>query len=253
MRKIKIISCNFAEENIITKKNNNMKAVLNIVLAAIAVFLLYICYESVMGPVRFEEEKNFRDKAVQARLLDIRKAQAEYSNTHDRQYTDNFDSLIYFVKNQKLPLVFKKGVLTDAQLENGLTEAKAIAIINKAKKTGKTDELKKYDLDPEKFSRDTTWVAVMDTIFPKGFNADSLRYVPFGGGKQFEMDTLTQVARSGAPICLLEVKTPYEVYLGDLDKQEIINLKDQQQQLNKYCGLKIGDLETANNNAGNWE
>ena len=228
-----------------------MKTVLNIVLAAIAVCLLYICYESVMGPVRFEEEKNFRDKAVQARLLDIRKAQAEYSNTHDRQYTDNFDSLIYFVKNQKLPLVFKKGVLSDAQLENGLTEAKAMAIINKAKKTGKYDEVKKNGL--ENFSRDTTWVAVIDTIFPKGFNADSLRYVPFGNGAQFQMDTLTQIARSGAPICLLEVKTPYEAYLGDLDKQEIINLKDQQQQLNKYCGLKIGDLETANNNAGNWE
>lgn len=228
-----------------------MKTVLNIVLAAIAVCLLYICYESVMGPVRFEEEKNFRDKAVQARLLDIRKAQAEYSNTHDRQYTDNFDSLIYFVKNQKLPLVFKKGVLSDAQLENGLTEAKAMAIINKAKKTGKYDEVKKNGL--ENFSRDTTWVAVIDTIFPKGFNADSLRYVPFGNGVQFQMDTLTQIARSGAPICLLEVKTPYEAYLGDLDKQEIINLKDQQQQLNKYCGLKIGDLETANNNAGNWE
>ena len=74
-----------------------------------------------------------------------------------------------------------------------------------------------------------------------------------GNGVQFQMDTLTQIARSGAPICLLEVKTPYEAYLGDLDKQEIINLKDQQQQLNKYCGLKIGDLETANNNAGNWE
>ena len=228
-----------------------MKTVLNIVLAAIAVFLLYICYESVMGPVRFEEEKGIRDKAVQARLLDIRKAQAEYSNTHDRQYTDNFDSLIYFVKNQKLPLVFKKGVLSDAQLENGLTEAKAMAIINKAKKTGKYDEVKKNGL--ENFSRDTTWVAVIDTIFPKGFNADSLRYVPFGNGVQFQMDTLTQVARSGAPICLLEVKTPYEAYLGDLDKQEIINLKDQQAQLNKYCGLKIGDLETANNNAGNWE
>lgn len=251
MRKIKIISCNFAERKIITKKNNNMKTVLNIVLAAIAVFLLYICYESVMGPVRFEEEKAIRDKAVQARLLDIRKAQAEYSNTHDRQYTDNFDSLIYFVKNQKLPLVFKKGVLSDAQLENGLTEAKAMAIINKAKKTGKYDEVKKNGL--ENFSRDTTWVAVIDTIFPKGFNADSLRYVPFGNGIQFQMDTLTQIARSGAPICLLEVKTPYEAYLGDLDKQEIINLKDQQQQLNKYCGLKIGDLETANNNAGNWE
>lgn len=251
MRKIKIISCNFAERKIITKKNNNMKTVLNIVLAAIALLLVYICYESVQGPVRFENEKNIRDKAVQARLLDIRKAQAEYSNTHDRQYTNNFDSLIYFVKNQKLPLVFKKGVLSDAQLESGLTEAKAMAIINKAKKTGKYDEVKKNGL--ENFSRDTTWVAVIDTIFPKGFNADSLRYVPFGNGIQFQMDTLTQIARSGAPICLLEVKTPYEAYLGDLDKQEIINLKDQQQQLNKYCGLKIGDLETANNNAGNWE
>ncbi len=228
-----------------------MKTVLNIVLAAIALLLVYICYESVQGPVRFENEKNIRDKAVQARLLDIRKAQAEYSNTHDRQYTNNFDSLIYFVKNQKLPLVFKKGVLSDAQLESGLTEAKAMAIINKAKKTGKYDEVRKNGL--ENFSRDTTWVAVIDTIFPKGFNADSLRYVPFGNGVQFQMDTLTQVARSGAPICLLEVKTPYEAYLGDLDKQEIINLKDQQQQLNKYCGLKIGDLETANNNAGNWE
>ena len=251
MRKIKIFSCNFAERKIITKKNNNMKTVLNIVLAAIALLLVYICYESVQGPVRFENEKNIRDKAVQARLLDIRKAQAEYSNTHDRQYTNNFDSLIYFVKNQKLPLVFKKGVLSDAQLESGLTEAKAMAIINKAKKTGKYDEVRKNGL--ENFSRDTTWVAVIDTIFPKGFNADSLRYVPFGNGAQFQMDTLTQVARSGAPICLLEVKTPYEAYLGDLDKQEIINLKDQQQQLNKYCGLKIGDLETANNNAGNWE
>ena len=251
MRKIKIISCNFAERKIITKKNNNMKTVLNIVLAAIALLLVYICYESIQGPVRFENEKNIRDKAVQARLLDIRKAQAEYSNTHDRQYTNNFDSLIYFVKNQKLPLVFKKGVLSDAQLESGLTEAKAMAIINKAKKTGKYDEVKKNGL--EDFSRDTTWVAVIDTIFPKGFNADSLRYVPFGNGVQFQMDTLTQIARSGAPICLLEVKTPYEAYLGDLDKQEIINLKDQQQQLNKYCGLKIGDLETANNNAGNWE
>jgi hypothetical protein len=228
-----------------------MKTVLNIVLAAIALLLVYICYESIQGPVRFENEKNIRDKAVQARLLDIRKAQAEYSNTHDRQYTNNFDSLIYFVKNQKLPLVFKKGVLSDAQLESGLTEAKAMAIINKAKKTGKYDEVKKNGL--EDFSRDTTWVAVIDTIFPKGFNADSLRYVPFGNGVQFQMDTLTQIARSGAPICLLEVKAPYEAYLGDLDKQEIINLKDQQQQLNKYCGLKIGDLETANNNAGNWE
>ena len=80
-----------------------------------------------------------------------------------------------------------------------------------------------------------------------------MRFVPFGNGAQFEMDTITQIARSGAPFCLLEVKTPYTTYLNGLDKQEIVNLVDEQTQLGRYAGLKIGDLETANNNAGNWE
>ncbi len=228
-----------------------MKTVLNIVLAVCVVALVYICYASIMGPINFDAEKAIRDKAVQTRLIDIRKAQAEYSNTHNRQYTDNFDSLINFVKTGKLASIYKEGVLTDAQLENGLTEAKAMDIINKAKKTGNYSEVEKNGL--QNFKRDTTWVAVVDTLFGAGFNADSLRYVPFGNGKQFEMAIRNDTAKSGAPFCLVEVKTPYEVYLGDLDKQEIINLKDEQTQLGKYCGLMFGSLETANNNAGNWE
>ncbi len=228
-----------------------MKAVFNTILAICAIALVYICYASIMGPINFDAEKAIRDKAVQTRLIDIRKAQNEYRNLHNQQYTANFDSLIYFVKNEKIPYVFKKGVLSDQQLENGLTEAKAIAIINKAKKTGKMDEVIKNGL--QDFSRDTTWVAVVDTIFGKGFNADSLRYVPFGNGKEFEMAIKNDTAKSGAPFCLLEVKTPYETYLGGMDKQQIINLKDEQTQLGKYCGLMIGSLETANNNAGNWE
>lgn len=228
-----------------------MKAVFNTILVLCIAALAYICYDSIMRPINFDKEKNLRDKAVQTRLIDIRKAQAEYSNMHNRQYTDNFDSLIDFVKNQKIPFVFKQGVLSDQQLENGMTEKKAIAIIQKAKRTGNYAEVQKEGL--ENFRRDTTWVAVADTIFPKGFNVDSLRYVPFGNGKQFEMAIRNDTAKSGAPFCLLEVKTPYDVYLNGLDKQEIINLKDQRNQLGKYCGLMIGSLETANNNAGNWE
>ncbi|WP_276858314.1 hypothetical protein, partial [Bacteroides fluxus] len=185
------------------------------------------------------------------RLMDIRKAQLEYRTLHNQQYTASFDSLIDFVKNQKLPFIFKQGELNDKQLEDGLTEKKAVNIINKAKKTGKYDEVKKWGL--ENFKRDTLWVAVLDTIFPRGFNADSMRYVPFGNGAQFEMAIKNDTAKSGAPFCLLEVKTPYEVYLNGLDQQEIANIKDVQTKLGKYCGLMIGSLETANNNAGNWE
>ena len=198
-----------------------------------------------------KEDADIEIVAGIARLIDIRKAQLEYRGLHNQQYTASFDTLIDFVKNQKLPFIFKQGELDDKQLEDGLTEKKAINIINKAKKTGNYAEVKKWGL--ENFKRDTMWVAVLDTIFPKGFNADSMRYVPFGNGAQFEMAIKNDTAKSGAPFCLLEVKTPYEVYLNGLDKQEIANLKDVQTKLGKYSGLMIGSLETANNNAGNWE
>ena len=191
------------------------------------------------------------EQAVIARLIDIRKAQTEYRNLNNLQYTPSFDTLIHFVKTAKLPFIYKKGELTDKQMEDGLTEKKAVSIINKAKKTGNYAEVKKWGL--ENFERDTLWTAVLDTIFPKGFNPDSMRYVPYGNGAQFEMAIKNDTAKSGAPFCLLEVKTPYETYLGGLDKQEIANMKDVQTKLGKYCGLMIGSLETANNNAGNWE
>ncbi|MBQ8501876.1 MAG: hypothetical protein IJ494_06235 [Bacteroides sp.] len=228
-----------------------MKTVFNVVLALCIVGLAWICYASIMGPINFEKAKSQRDAAVIARLIDIRKAQGEYRNLNSQQYTNNFDTLIDFVKNAKLPFIFKQGELTDDQLEKGMTEKKAMRIINKAKKTGNYSEVKREGL--ENFKRDTLWVAVLDTIFPKGFNADSLRYIPFGNGAQFEMAIKNDTAKSGAPFCLLEVKAPYKTYLEGLDKQEIANLIDMQEKLGRYCGLKIGDLETANNNAGNWE
>ena len=228
-----------------------MKTVFNIVLVLCAAALIYICYSSIMGPINFEKAKKEREQAVIARLIDIRKAQQEYRSLHHGMYTEHFDTLIDFVKNQKLPFVMKVGQLTDDQLESGLTEKKAMAIINKAKKTGKYDEVKKWGL--ENFKRDTMWVAVLDTIYPKGFNADSMKYIPHGNGAQFEMNVKNDTAKSGAPVYLFEVKAPYETYLSGLDKQEIINLKDLDSKLGKYSGLMVGSIDTPNNGAGNWE
>lgn len=227
-----------------------MKTVINVLLGLCIIALVYICYASIIGPINFENEKKHRDAAVIARLIDIRKAQQEFRSQNQR-YTASFDTLIDFVKNGRIPFVAKEGVLTDKQLEDGLTERKAMAIINKAKRTNKWDEVRKNGL--ENFKRDTMWVPVMDTLYARGFTPDSMRYVPFGRGAQFEMDTKIDTARSGAPLILLEVKTPYTVYLDGLDKQEIVNIIDLQNKLSKYPGLMIGSLETPNNNAGNWE
>ena len=98
-----------------------MKTVFNIVLVLCAAALIYICYTSIMGPINFENAKKEREKAVIARLIDIRKAQQEYRSLHRGMYAPKLDTLIDFVKNQKLPFVMKVGQLTDDQLESGLT------------------------------------------------------------------------------------------------------------------------------------
>mgnify|MGYP000649523063 CR=1 FL=1 len=34
---------------------------------------------------------------------------------------------------------------------------------------------------------------------------------------------------------------------------DVINLKDVQSKLGRYCGLMVGSIDTPNNGAGNWE
>ena len=228
-----------------------MKTVINLVLAACVIALIYIRYGSIMGPIHFDEERKLREKAIIARLIDIRKAQQEYRSMHQGAYTDNFDSLITFVKTAKLPFIMKVGTLTDDQLNSGMTEKKAMELINKAKKTGNWKDVEKEGL--QNFRRDTMWVAVMDTIFEKGFNPDSLPYVPYGNGAKFQMQSRRDTLDTGMPLNLFQANVGYDVYLKGINEQELNNLKDVQSKLGKYCGLKVGDIEQPNNNAGNWE
>lgn len=228
-----------------------MKTVFNVLLVALIVVLGYICYDSITGPIKFDEIRKEREKSIIARLIDIRKAQKEFSIVNNREYTKDFDELIAFVRNGKLPIVVKIGQLTDKQLEDGLTEKKAVAIIEKAKKTNRYDEVKRWGL--EEFKRDTMWVSVLDSMYPRGFNPDSLRFIPYGNGSQFEMDVKNDTAKSGAPIHLFVVKAHYDTYLSDLNKQELINLKDKNSKLDLYNGLMIGSIDKPNNGEGNWE
>ena len=228
-----------------------MKKVLNLLLAVTIVGLGYICYRSIMGPIEFEEERDFREKAIIARLIDIRTAQVEYRNILKIGYADNLDTLIEFVKTSQMPVILKEGELDDKQLERGLTEKKAMEIINKAKKTNNWKEVEKEGLMG--FRRDTSWIALLDTIFPKGYAIDSLAYVPFGNGARFEVETSVDTTKAGGPQYLFEARTPYETYLKDVNSQELANLIYQMKKMDRYCGLKVGDVENPNNNAGNWE
>ena len=228
-----------------------MKKVLNLLLVVTIVGLCYICYRIIMGPIEFEEERDFREKAIIARLIDIRTAQVEYRNILKIGYADNLDTLIEFVKTSQMPVILKEGELDDKQLERGLTEKKAMEIINKAKKTNNWKEVEKEGLMG--FRRDTSWIALLDTIFPKGYAIDSLAYVPFGNGARFEVETSVDTTKAGGPQYLFEARTPYEVYLTGVNDQELKNLIADMKKMDRYCGLKVGDVNMPNNNAGNWE
>ena len=250
-----------------------MKKIVNIVLTLCVAGLAYICVGSIMGSINFGKVREAREKEIIARLIDIRTAQLayrDYNNKNKGQYTDSFDELIEFVKNENLPFVKKNGELNDKQLEDGWTEDKAARLIQEARTAKKPATAKKKWQEAEKvglvklnkkgeveeyfFSRDTFWVLALDTLYPKGFNIDSLRYVPFGNGAEFELRTgCDSSGKSGNKLYLFEAKTPYRTYLEGLNKDELNNLIDLQLELGRYPGLKVGDAEVGNNNAGNWE
>ena len=208
-----------------------MKVTLKILLAVAVVLLAYMCYRSIMGPIEFKDERDRRENLIKARLIDIRKAQIEYKNIH-KVHAANFDELSKFLKDEKLPFLIKEGVLTDEQLEKGMTEKEAV----------------KKGL----IRRDTVWVTAVDTLFGKGYNVDDLRNVP-GANVQFTMDTATLTSGSGYTVKVFQCGVLYDDYLGDLNKQEVYNLKDKASKMGKYAGLRVGSVEEINNNAVNWE
>ena len=208
-----------------------MKVTLKILLAVAVVLLAYMCYRSIMGPIEFDKTREQRKNLIKARLIDIRKAQIEYKNIH-KVHAANFDELSKFLKDEKLPFLIKEGVLTDEQLEKGMTEKEAV----------------KKGL----IRRDTVWVTAVDTLFGKGYNVDDLRNVP-GANVQFTMDTATLTSGSGYTVKVFQCGVLYDDYLGDLNKQEVYNLKDKASKMGKYAGLRVGSVEEINNNAGNWE
>ena len=112
-----------------------MKKVVNIVLLLCVCGLAYICVGSIMGSINFGKEREAREKQIIARLIDIRTAQVAFRDLNKGQYTDSFDELISFVKNDSLPFVRKVGELSDKQLEDGLTESKAMKLIDDARST----------------------------------------------------------------------------------------------------------------------
>ncbi|MBO4332957.1 MAG: hypothetical protein J5875_07320 [Paludibacteraceae bacterium] len=232
-----------------------IKTVLNAVLVVAILVMGFLLCKSIQKPIAFGDAKDKRQAAVIKKLVDIRKAQECFKENYGH-YTADFDSLKTFVKEGQKKVVEKKGTITDQQLEKGLTEKKAWEMVYKnngsdAAKYGIED----FEAFKSYFRRDTVFQSVMEVEFGKDYPIDTLDIVPFTNGKdKFVMNAVMKFnEKSGFSIPLFEASVLNDVYLNGLDKQEIINMNAQAKNLEKFAGLKVGDVEIPNNNAGNWE
>lgn len=83
--------------------------------------------------------------------------------------------------------------------------------------------------------------------------ADSLQYIPFSEGKKFSLSATTLIGKSGKQTPLMECSAAYKDYLQGLNEDEIQAATEKANNMGDFPGLKIGDITTDNNNAGNWQ
>jgi hypothetical protein len=208
-----------------------MRVVLQIVLAIAAVLLAVLLVLSIYEPIEFEQERAKRYDKVIENLKQIRQAQVAYKEVYNR-YTGSFDTLINFVKFDSLPLVRAEGTIPEEYIDSLKSRTKA----------------EQLALKQGLIKRDTIKISVKDSLFGPEFKVEKLPIVPYTKGVQFEM-AVGEVTASGLPVKVFEAKVLSEVILNGLNKRLIATYNDGKD----YPGLKVGSLEEANNNAGNWE
>lgn len=231
-----------------------MKTIIRILLGCAIAFLCFICVNSVTTPIKFEKVRAEREPAVIKNLVALRTAENEFRMQNGR-FTANLDSLILFVKTGTKKEVVKEGALTDKQLEDGLTELKAVRMIQKAQKTGNWKEVKEAGL--EGFKRDTISAPLLSSLYKGAYDEKTIEeivYVPYSNGKKYEVLVNDNYSTAqGIRVPLVEVRAAFDIWMADQDAQELVNLNDKEEQLGHFAGLRFGNIDEPNNNAGNWE
>ena len=206
------------------------KTIISIVLLAIIAGLTYVLVQQFAVPMEFDEERDRRENEVIDRLKDIRTAQRLFK-TQNAHFAASFNELVNFIQNDSLELEIAIGSEDDSA----------------AQAQGKVQRVK-YK------------VAIKDTLhFTKNIIVKELGIIPnseLANGKKlaFQMDTASVVTESKVTVPVFVTYAPYTAFLKDMDVQELANYIDlKTKTLGKDAGLKVGDLNQANNEAGNWE
>lgn len=193
-----------------------MRLVINIVLILLAIFFAYMLYSGIQEPIAFKKERVIRRDAVVDQLKKVRTAQEFFRNIKGG-FAPNFDTLSEVLREDSFMIVKVVGDPDDPNFTGEIL----------------------YD---------TTLIPAIDTIKALHINLDSLKYVPYGEGKTFNIfaDTTTY---QKIKVNVVEVGTRWADFMGEYGSKKYSKY-DQRYDPNKM--LKFGS-KTAPNLAGNWE
>lgn len=211
--------------------------IISAVLIVVALVLVVVLYNSIMHPVKFENEYEKRSEQVITKLKDLRACQELYKSAHG-QFCNDIDSLLLFLETGKVPMVqksFLPGYDPDAMTE---FEAQKKGLLR----------------------RDTTWVEPLKKLVEEKKlitsveNVKDLKYIPFSkdnGKEVFELSA-TKVNKGGIEVPVFQITASIYTYTFGMDRQDVVNKKAELEDKNKYPGWKVGDLEQPITD-GNWE
>lgn len=194
-----------------------MRIVINLILAAIVVGLVYVLVSSIQEPIAFKAEKEKRERAVVDRLMKIRTAQEAYRNIKG-EFASSFDTLSQVLKTDSFAIIKVIGDPDDPNFTGEII----------------------YD---------TTYLPAYDSIrMVLGMSLDSLKYVPYSGGQAFEIKADT-ISYQSTIVPVVEVGVRREAFMGAFKDPRFARYDSG---YDPKSFLKFGNMN-APNLSGNWE
>ncbi|GAA4271915.1 hypothetical protein U6A24_22705 [Aquimarina gracilis] len=179
-----------------------MKIVIQLVLWVVIGFLGYLVYESVMGPVRFNEIKEARYAKAVENLRDIRTAQIAHRAVTGRFEKDP-EKLIAFIDTAKFTLTQRR--------DSSFIRYNKILRIDEPKDTVVVDTL--------------GYASVRDSLFKTGRHKTMMKIPLKDVDANFEMNA-GYINKNDLRIAVFEAKVAKEVLLHDLDKDLLAQEKE---------------------------
>lgn len=207
-----------------------MKTVIKIILFLAIIVLGYLLWESIQAPIRFNKEVDLREEATISKLIDIRTMEVAYKDVKGK-FTGSFDTLVDFVRHDSFPIIrkdYQEGWDPDEYTEaEGIKKGLIKITVNKK--------------------------SVLDSLFGKDYPIDKIRYIPYTTQKEFKLGAGQVETGSKVKVKVFEASALYDTLLAGLDEQLVTNYIYEREKITKFPGLRVGSLEEATNNAGNWE